>query len=295
MKKSREKKRAQLRKKMWAAAAAAAIFVILLAALCLQSRREEGEGLIAGLSSFQGSSRTVSQAEYDFFRARAERSTGPQRSEEELDQLAREQITAVSARFSLGNHLGLCEPYSFEALAYRMEQENIIRKAKADSGEAVYGAVQFTLESYLDYLDSNLETDIVSFLVDNADRSMLEQARTYYDSHTASFSKLVSVTYELEDGEGLNTTETLSADELRSLQNTDSPLSEFLSSAQPGEVLEYQSFGGAAQRATFVEAKWEVPAFEDAVPIAVRTWLNAEIMDGLYADVAQNAPVVFGF
>ena len=69
----------------------------------------------------------------------------------------------------------------------------------------------------------------------------------------------------------------------------------FSFSAQPGEVLEYQSFGGAAQRATFVEAKWEVPAFEDAVPIAVRTWLNAEIMDGLYADVAQNAPVVFGF
>ncbi len=296
MKPSRQKKQAHPHKKIvTAAAVVAAAAAVLLAALCLRGRTEDDESLIAGLSAFQGSSRTVGQAEYDFFRIRASRSAGPDSSEEELDRLAREQIAAVSARFTLGNYLGLCEPYSFEALAFRMEQENLIRKAKMDSGEAVYGAAQFTLESYLDYLDSNLEADIVSCLVDSADRPMLEQARVYYDDHPSSFARLESVTYELEDGDGLHTTETLSSDELRSLQNTNSPLSDFLSAAQPGEVLEYQTANGAAQRATFVEARWETPEFDDAVPIAVRTWLNAEVMDSLYAAVAQNAPVVFDF
>lgn len=279
---------------VWGIVVAAVVLTAVVIALAVLGRNrtpEEPGGLIAELRAMQGSSRTVGQEEYDFFYGLAARDN-PSAGEEELDRLTRERISEVNARFALGCYLGLCEPYDFAVMAFRMEQENTIRKAKADSGETVYGVTRFDLNTYFSYLDSTLEANIVNYLVDHADQPMVEQARGYYDAHRFAFEQLVSITYELEEG-GQTTSETLSSAGMRTLQNGDGTLADFLYTAQPGEVLEYQSPDGVLRRVTLIDAVYEIPDFEETVPSAVRSWLNVEVMDELYASIAEKAPVVF--
>ena len=280
---------------MWGIAIAAvlvlAAVIVLASALSRDRTTEEPEGLIAELLAWRGASRTVGQEEYDFFYELLVQDNASA-GEEELDRLTRERIAEVNARFALGSYLGLCQPYDFAVMEFRMEQENAIRKAKADRGETVYGATQFDLNTYFSYLDSTLEAEIVNYLVEHADQPMLEQARVYYDAHRSSFEQLVSITYELEEN-GQTTSETLTSAGMRSIQNADGTLADFLYTAQPGEVLEYQSPDGVSRRATLIDAVYEIPEFEDTVSAAVLAWLNVEVMDGLYASIAQNAPVTF--
>lgn len=280
---------------VWGIAIAAMLVVatvIVLASALSRSRTvDEPKGLIAELLAWRGGARTVGQKEYDFFYELAVRDNASA-SEEELERITQEHISEVNARFTLGNYLGLCEPYDFAVMEFRMEQENIIRKAKVDSGEVVYGTTQFDLNTYFSYLDSTLEAEIVSYLVEHADQPMLDQARTYYDAHRASFEQLVSITYELEEN-GQTMSETLTSAGMRSLQNADNTLSDFLYTAQPGEMLEYQTPDGVSRKVTLIESVYEIPEFKDAASSAVRSWLNAEVMDGLYASIAQNVPVTF--
>ncbi|MBC5738054.1 hypothetical protein [Lawsonibacter faecis] len=286
------------RNRLWIAAVAAAVIVL---AVIVWAAVQYGlpapaaaENLMAELSSYQGAIRTVGREEYNFFSDYVKKNLPAAGSGEAQEQLTRDYINKVNAKFSLGNHLGVCSPFEFAAMELRMEQENTIRGAKADSGETVYGVTGFTLETYFRYLESTLEEDILNYLVEYADQDMLEQARVYYDAHRSSFEQLVSITYELEEN-GEATTETLSSAGMRTLEKGDETLAEFLYNAQPGETLDYQSPDGAPRHAALVDAVYEIPGFDDAVSAAVHAWLNVEVMDALYETVAENAPVAFDF
>ena len=270
----------------------AAAVVLALFLLGREAADQPAAGLLEELRGLRGYSRTVAQREYDFFRDAAARDLYGDGADADLDQLAKDRIAEVSARFYLGACLGLCEPYDFATLEFRREQENTIRQGKLDRGETVYGAKQYTLSTYFSYVDSTLETDLLNCLIDRADQSMLDQAEAYYDAHLSSFRQLVSISYELER-DGQTTTETVSSAGLRTIQNTGGTLGEFLTTAQPGDVLEYQDLDGAAVRATLVDTVYETPSFADAQAAALRTWLNAEVMDELYDTVARNNPVIF--
>ena len=251
-------------------AAVAAVVLVIIAVIVWAAVRgkkpdaEKPEGLLEELTSFQGVFRTVDQEEYDFFHALVQKNFPAASDEAELDQMTRDYINQMNAKFALGSYLGLCEPYSFALLEFRMEQENAIRAAKTANGEAVYGATQFTLES----------------------------AEAYFDANPSIFTQLVSISYELEEN-GQTSSETLTSTGMRSLEASDGTLAEFLYTAQPGETLEDQLPDGSARKATLIDAVYEVPDFDDAVSTAVRSWLNAEIIDGLYESIAQNAPVSF--
>ena len=279
-------------------AAVAAVVLVIIAVIVWAAVRgkkpdaEKPEGLLEELTSFQGVFRTVDQEEYDFFHALVQKNFPAASDEAELDQMTRDYINQMNAKFALGSYLGLCEPYSFALLEFRMEQENAIRAAKTANGEAVYGATQFTLESYFSYLETTLEEEIMNYLVEHADQPMLEQAEAYFDANPSIFTQLVSISYELEEN-GQTSSETLTSTGMRSLEASDGTLAEFLYTAQPGETLEDQLPDGSARKATLIDAVYEVPDFDDAVSTAVRSWLNAEIIDGLYESIAQNAPVSF--
>ena len=58
-------------------------------------------------------------------------------------------------------------------------------------------------------------------------------------------------------------------------------------------AVKYRSPDGVLRRAALIDAVYEIPDFEDTVSSAVRSWLNVEVMDELYASIAENAPVVF--
>lgn len=284
-------------KLVWGIAIAAvlviAAVIVLAAALKGKKAQESPAGLMAELSGWQGSSRTVGPEEYDFFCGVVARNFPAAGSEEEQEQLVRDYIAKVNARFALGNYLGLCEPFDFATMEFRMEQENTIRRAKAANGDTVYGATQFELPSYFSYLDTNQETEIVNYLVEHADQPMIDQARAYYDAHQDSFEQLVSITYEIE-ADGQTTAETLSSAGMRTLEKDDSLLADFLYTAQPGDTMDCPSPGGnAVRRVTLVDAVYEIPTFDNAVAAAVSAWLNVEVMDGLYASIAEKAPVTF--
>lgn len=283
------------RKALWTAATVLLAAAVLVGGLVLwRTSRPKGaqEGLLQELSAYQAPIRTVSREEYDFFCEFVQKNRSAPTDPVALEQFTKDYISLVNAKFALGSHLGLCDSYDYSAMLLRMEQENTIRAAKAANGETVYGVTQYTPSTYFSYLESNLETDLVDHLVTHADRSMEEQARAYYDADPARFQQLASVTYELEEN-GQSRSETLTSTELRSLERANSILAEFLYTAQPNETLDYQSPEGAPCRATLVETVYETPAFDDAVSTVVRSWLNVQIMDGLYASVAENAPAVF--
>lgn len=282
---------------VWGIAIAAVLVItaviVLAAALRGEEAQEDTAGLMTELAGWQGSSRTVEQKEYDFFCGVVARNFPAAGSEEEQEQLVRDYIAKVNAKFALGNHLGLCEPFDFATMEFRMEQENTIRSAKAANGDTVYGATRFELPSYFSYLDTTLETEIVNYLVEHADQPMLDQARAYYDAHQDSFEQMVSITYEIEE-DGQTTTETLSSSGMRTLEKGDGLLADFLYTAQPGDTMDYPSpEGDAARRVTLVDAVYEIPAFDNAVAAAVSAWLNVEVMDGLYVSIAEKAPVTF--
>lgn len=289
--------KAQTRKTVCIAAAIAAVLliavaVILVTALNRSGPEVDGGGLLEELSGLSGYSRTVSQTEYDFFYNLVERDLYAAEGEEDVDQITQDYVNEVNAKFYLGSCLGLCEPFDFAVMQFRMEQENAIRKAEKENGGTIYGVTQFTLTSYFNYLDSNLETEIVNYLIDHADQPMLDWAEEYYNANLTSFTYLASLTYTLER-DGKTATETLDSAGLRTLQNMDETLGGFLASAQPGDALDYEDAGGLPCRAVLVDAVYETPAFADARAAALRIWLNAEVMDGLYASIAQNVPVTF--
>lgn len=274
------------------AAALAAVCIVLLLVLRGGGGPQAPQSdLLGELRALRGYSRSVSQREYDFFRELAARELyGGEGAD--LDQLARERAAEVSARFYLGSRLGLCETFDFATLEYRMEQENAVRQAKLEAGEAVYGAKQYTLPTYFSYLDSNLETDLLNYLIGHADQPMLEQAEAYYDADPDRFRMLTSITYTLER-DGQTSTESVDSAGLRTLQNAGDPLGDFLASAQPGEALDFTGAEGEALRAVLKETKYETPAFADAQGAVLSTWLNAEVLDGLYETVARNNPLTF--
>ncbi len=279
--------------RLWLAAAAIAAVAVMATVLVWNSRpQNEKAGLIARLSAYQAPIRTVGREEYDFFSDFVRQNRSAPTEAAALEQFAKDYINAVNAKFALGSSLGLCENYDYSAMLFRMEQENTIRQAKSANGEAVYGPVRFTPRSYFDYLESNLETDLVNYLVEHADSTMEAEAKAYYDASPALFEQLVSITYELEEN-GVSRLETLTSEDMRTLERADSPLAEFLYAAQPNETLEYQSPEGLPCRATLIEVLYEIPSYDDAASVVMRSWLNAQVMDSLYASVAQRAPAVF--
>ena len=146
------------------------------------SKQGESE-LVTQIEEYKGYTRVVSKEEQDFYSYFVKRNLGTMEDEAELKVLLEDYINEANAVFYLGNQLGLYEPYSFELLKLRMEQENRSRKLKKEQGEAVYGIEQFTLEAYYQYERENLETDLVAYLEANIDKELIKKAKHYYEDH----------------------------------------------------------------------------------------------------------------
>lgn len=259
---------------------------VLLAALLWGQRAPSG-GLLDQLAGYKGYSRTVSEEEYDFFRALAAESLP---AGGDLDEHTRAYIDRVNAKFYLGSRLGLCESLDLATLELRMEQENTIRAAKVADGQTVYGVTRFTLESYFRYVDTQLDAQVADYLVSHADKAMERGARDYFDAHPDVFLQLESITYQLEEN---GQTETIQAERtlLRNLENSDATLSDFLYAAQPGDTMDYQSAAGTARRVTLVETKTQMPTFDEARAAALDGWVRTQVLDDLYDTLAKNNPV----
>lgn len=254
-----------------------------------QSVKEDS--LLETISSYQGYVRVVSQEEYDFYRYFVERDAGSKLSQEELDEKMNAYINQVNATFYLGNKLGLYEPYSFNLLQIRMEQENDNRKIKLEQGEAVYGLEQFDLNTYFQYELSNLEVDIQSYILEHCDTQILRQAEEYYDSNKENYVVRDMVEYQVTIGDE---TESVVADrtQLKLLGSADSGLADFLENADLNET--YEDVRNGKQRCIVVTGiEYQEINFKDNEMSAIENYIEAKLYPSLIDEVAKNNPVEF--
>lgn len=222
--------------------AAGAIAVIVLLMILLyhpDSSAEHSEGPIPKLeNATEVYTRTISPEEYDFYYDMVERDLAPDSEQDTIAEKAKEKASRSVAEFSLGQKLGLCQPYSFESLQRDMEKENEERKLKKENGEVIYGPQRFDLMTYFQYITSNLKLDVVELLAANADEEMQKKAQTYFEENRAKYQTITNIRYTVTEN-GTTEEKNLPYEEMRTLANLDGPLFDFLYNGSPGETMDY--------------------------------------------------------
>lgn len=252
------------------------------------SERGESE-IVTQIEDYKGYTRVVSKEEQDFYSYFVKRNLGTSVDEEEMKVLLEEYINEANAVFYLGNQLGLYEPYSFELLKLRMEQENRDRKLKLEQGEVIYGIEQFTLETYYQYERENLESDIVAYLEENIDHGLMKKIKRYYEENKEIFKDRECVVYEVTQS-GVTKNEKADSSQLEFWGNADPLLADFLETAECEDV--YTDGEGETKRTIVIKDIIYTPeGFEKnkdrVLSYYVRTILKEELIDL----VAKNNPV----
>lgn len=292
----KKEKRLQNKRQILSILCIVAVVIIVISFFIAKkmSQREiqREDSFLNSVASYQGYVRVVSQEEYEFYRYFVERNQGQAISEEELDKKVKSYINEANAVFYLGNKFGLYEPYSFDLLKMRMEQENRNRKMQLEQGEVVYGLEQFTLESFYQYERSNLEIDIIEYIAVNAQEEVLDLARAYYAENKELFTDRESVTYETTiDG----VCEVITADrkQLNLLGNADMGLADFLEGKEKGDV--YTDIqDGKERKVVITDISYMEAGFEENQDTIVLYYIQNEWLEDIIKTVAENNPVEFG-
>ena len=266
--------------------------LVLLVVSIVQQEKPKDPSLIKTLESDKGYIRQVGREEYDFYAALVKREgLEEDLSEEEMDSRVKEYINTVNATFFLGNRLGLCEPYSFQGLQIQMQHENDTRKIKKEKGEPIYGLEQFDLTSYYQYVMSNLEIDLVDYLVEHANGALLEQAKTYFDEDPEAYREMAGITYNVTQ-DGQTTQQTIRREEFRTLQNQDGELADFLGEAAQGDVFTYEA-AGSERKVEVISIEYQDTTFEESKSVVLRDYIQKRVYGDLIATIADNNPVEF--
>lgn len=272
---------------------AVGVVVVALAGttICHNYKKTETSKILEVIDGYKGYNRVVSQEEYEFYQYFVERDLPNGTSEEELKTRTEAYIQKVNAVFYLGNELGLTDPYSFENLKLRLEQENTERQLKLEQGEVVYGLQQFSLETYFQYELENTETMIYQYLEGNMDDGLYEQAEAYYEENKEIFRSLEEITFEATvDGETSEVT--ADTEQLRLLDKSDMGLADFLNTAKVGD--EYQDVMNYQERYIVVkDIVYSEDGFENNKQIAVYYYIREELYPSIIDTVIKNNPVTF--
>lgn len=277
--------------RFWILVLAMIMLIFMEAGCSSEETAEEQSSLIEKIESYQGYTRVVEQEEYDFYSYFVKRDLAGEISQEELDEKIRSYINEVNAVFYLGNELGLCEPYSFDLLKLRMEQENDIRKVKLEQKEAVYGLQEFQMETYFQYVFSNLESDIITYLEQNADAEMIRQAREYYNANQELFHVREGVTYEITE-KGQTESVTVDRGKLNFLGKSDMGLADFLENGEIGDVFE-DILDGEDRKVLLKDIKYGREEVELDQETIIFRYILSELYPALIKTTAKDNPVEF--
>lgn len=269
----------------------AVLIMILIFAVVLIKQPEKSEGILAEIDSYHGYTRVVSPEEYEFYQYFVERDLSKKVSEEELDRLVREYAGEVHAAFYLGNRLGFCEPYSFEAMELRVEQENAQRQLMIEQGEVVYGLEQFTKETYFLYTMDNLRASLQGYLEAQADEDILKRAEEYYKAHEEEFIYRKEVHYD-QFLDGVTESVVADVDMLSFLGKADMGLADFLGIAEVGEVYEDDK-DGQERKIVLTEIIYSEKGYEHNADMALYRLVRDELYDEVIKNTAKNNPVQF--
>lgn len=267
------------------------LFILGIVLIVLIGKNEDQNQVIEELKNYQGYTRVVTQEEYDFYQYFVERNIGTEISSEEMDERVKTYINEVNAVFYLANQYGLCEPYSFELLKLRMEQENESRKVKQKENEVVYGLTEFTLETYFQYIYSNLETDIQDYLADNSSDQMRREAKKWYEKNTEDSQIIESITYQVTQN---GATEVLVADQtqLKFLGKSDMGLADFLNTAKVDERYEDDQTG-SLREVIVLDIQYAKEDYEENELAVMANYIRQEVYPMVIEQVVKQNPVEF--
>ena len=264
--------------------------MVLLATVACGSS-EQSANLLDMIDSYRGYTRIITNEEYDFYKYFVERDLPEPVSDEKLEELVKEYAGEVHAVFYLGNRLGFCEPYSFEAMELRVDQENTQRQLMLEQGEVVYGLEQFTKETYFLYTMDNLKASLQGYLEAQADEEILKRAEAYYEAHEEQFIYRKEVHYE-QSLDGVTESIIADVDMLSFLGKADMGLADFLGIAEVGDVYE-DDRDGQARRVVITKIIYSEKGYEYNADMALYRLVRDELYDEVIKIIAKNNPVQF--
>ena len=267
-----------------------AMAMVLLATVACGSS-EQSAKLLDMIESYRGYTRIITNEEYDFYKYFVERDLPEPVSDEKLEELVKEYAGEVHAVFYLGNRLGFCEPYSFEAMELRVDQENTQRQLMLEQGEVVYGLEQFTKETYFLYTMDNLKASLQGYLEAQADEEILKRAEAYYEAHEEQFIYRKEVHYE-QSLDGVTESIIADVDMLSFLGKADMGLADFLGIAEVGDVYE-DDRDGQVRRVVLTKIIYSEKGYEYNADMALYRLVRDELYDEVIKIIAKNNPVQF--
>lgn len=265
--------------------------IALIGIILFKSSAQQEESLLEQMKDKQGYIRTVGLEEYEFFKKLVDRDLPEDVTEEELDARTREKVNRANAEFMLASWMDLYKPYSFESFQRDMENENSQRKIKKENNEVFYGPEKFDLITYYSYVSANLKLDMVSYITENADATVLDGAKAYFEEHADNYLTIKKICYLLtEDG---NTQEmVLEREELSSLEKTDSTLFEFLYYGKENDTMEY--FYNEKQRTVqFLSVEYEELSLKNNIERVVRDYITNVYLEDWILKIEEENPVEF--
>lgn len=258
---------------------------------CENKAKKQEKNLLAVVEEYKGYEREIGQDEYDFYTSFIKRDLTEEVTTLELKQKIEDYANKVNAMFYLANKLGVCEPYSYENLKIRMEQENELRKIKKEEGEAFYGPEQFTLEQFFQYSKDTTEANLRTYLESWTDADTIEKAQVYYEENKEKFRVREAVTYEVTEK---NTTQIVTADRIQMnlLANADPGLADFLELGEEKE--QYEDVQEEGKRIVIIkEIRYNEEGFEANKEAAISAYIQQCLYQELIEMVAENNPVSF--
>lgn len=266
------------------------VLLILLAGCGNQEKKQE-ETLVETVKEYKGYEREIGQEEYDFYTYFVKREVSEELSTQELEKKIKDYANEINALFYLANKQGLCEPYSYENLKMRMEQENELRKLKKEKGETFYGPEQFTLEQFFQYTKDITEASLRTYIEGWVDDAVMENAKIYYEENKEKFQIREAVTYKVTQND---ITETITADraQLNILANAEPALADFLEAGQENE--QYEDVQSDGKRMVIIqEIRYNEDGFDANREAAVSAYIQQQLYPQLLQIVAENNPVSF--
>lgn len=195
----------------------------------------------------------------------------------------------VYAQFLIGNKLGLCSPYSLSSLKAEMEQENNLRKARKENGEAIYGPEQYDLDSYFQYRLAEVKEQTIQELSRNPDSKLVEESRAYWNAHQEDFALIEEICYELT-ANGKTEQKVLTREEMSTLSKTDPQLLDLLYEGEDGQEFEYQ-FGDELRTGKILSIKKHTVDYEEDRQTVVESYVANVAYPELVKKMADSNPV----
>ena len=235
--------------------------------------------------------RGMEPEEYDFYYDLVRRDLPADTGEAELAEKTREKAARAIAEFSLGQKLGLCQPYSFESLQRSMEKENEQRKLKKENGEVVYGPQKFELNTYFNYVVTNLKLDVVDAIEKGADDALKQKAKTYFEENRAEYQEISNIRYTITEG-GKTEEKNLPREEMRTLERTDDQLFEFLYYGQAEDTMDYL-YGDVERSVRILAVDRADPDFDSVQAAALEDYISEVYYEELVQREREHIQIDF--